>query len=85
MLNVILTTITIVNKPQTTRLHKNTFSLKGLDLVPSGAGAVPVDELDLTALGSRMSVEQISGLRAKVDTGVENDKAPVARSGPSSL
>jgi hypothetical protein len=43
-----------------------------------------MDELDLTALGSRMSVEQISGLRAKVDTGVENDKAPVARSGPTS-
>jgi hypothetical protein len=44
-----------------------------------------VDELDLTALGSRMSAEQMSGLRAKVETEVENDKAPVARSGPSSL
>ena len=32
----------------------------------------------------RLSVEQMIGLRAKVDTGVENDKAPVARSGPSS-
>ena len=49
------------------------------------AAAVLVDEVDLTAFDSRMPVEQINQRRTKLETGVENDKAPGARSGPSSL
>jgi hypothetical protein len=49
------------------------------------ATAFLVDEVDLTAFDSRMPVEQINQRRTKLETGVKNDKAPVARSGPSSL
>jgi hypothetical protein len=46
------------------------------------ATAVLVDEVDLTACDSRMAAEQINQRRTKLETGVENGKAPVLRSGP---
>jgi hypothetical protein len=51
----------------------------------NGATAVLVDEVDLTAFDSRMPVEQINQRRTNLETGVQNDKATVSRSGPSSL
>jgi hypothetical protein len=58
--------------------------LRAFAKADAGAAAVLVDEVDLTALDSRMPVEQINQRRTKLETGVENDKAPVLRSGPSS-
>jgi hypothetical protein len=50
----------------------------------TGAAAVLVDELDLTAIDSRMPIQQINRRRAELETGgLKIDKAPVARSWPS--